>query len=920
MVNKKVIFAILAFVLVIVMVVAYWSFVKPPKAISAALKAISPKSALIIEIKNYPNWRKKLDQKTLFWPELIQGETFKTLNQKLLQADSLINSQSELKLMLSKKPLLISLNLIGKNQIEPLYVVETDLNTSEDAMLEHLTQSVNGKAQVAHKAYQGTEIYSLTWTGQNQNVWSYAFYKGLFLASPSVLLVEEAIRQIDLSQSILDDKAFVRVQSSAGEQTDMNLYVQYASFSRIFGQYIRPEWRAAFKNFEQLGRWTEFDVETEPSALVLNGFTSASDSSGHFLSIFKNQKSGKSHLDEILPTQTAMIWSCYLSDYTDFETRYVDYLKQNNTFETYEQWFYSFENTYQISLEKVFREVVENEIALVYSSIAPEDLSQNTFFVVQTTGQSQTLDAFEPMFAAMAKQKGVDPTALSVDYAVKDGKNIKIYSFPKSNLASAWMGRIYEHAQTNYFTFINDYMVFGNSLKDLKNFLDQNERKNVLENDSYFADLQSEYIQDHNLCLYANVNLSKPLIEYGLVPEISKYVISDFDQIKKFQALVFQMNYNEDLLYTNMVLKYNPVVKERPRALWESKLDTLLSIKPKIVTNHLTQEKEIMVQDINHTLYLINKSGKILWRQPIGQKIESDIVQIDLFKNEKFQYVFNTKDRIFVLDRNGNNVEHFPISLRANATAGVSVFDYDGSRDYRFFIPCKDRKIYAYDSQGNVLPGWAFGVTEAEVSMPVQYFRVIDSDYILFADKNRVYMVNRKGEEKIKLDHPVQKSINNAFYLVQFNQTNYFASTKPNGELFLIDVQGHVLSKDGIDADANHYITIADINQNQVPDVIYTNENALTIWYDFNKSKTIEVEGQLSPPVTFAFSANNYKIGLTDYEHNDLYLFDADGSMYKDFPLKGATLFSITLLNNPTDPFNLIAGSRDGFIFNYQIP
>ena len=80
-----------------------------------------------------------------------------------------------------------------------------------------------------------------------------------------------------------------------------------------------------------------------------------------------------------------------------------------------------------------------------------------------------------------------------------------IYSFPKSDLAEQWLGEVFTHAKSNYFTFIDDYLVFGNSIKDIKRFIDENERKSVLENDTYFKQLQSEISSESNLYFYVKI-------------------------------------------------------------------------------------------------------------------------------------------------------------------------------------------------------------------------------------------------------------------------------------------------------------------------------------------------------------------------------------------------------------------------------
>jgi uncharacterized protein YjiK len=122
----------------------------------------------------------------------------------------------------------------------------------------------------------------------------------------------------------------------------------------------------------------------------------------------------------------------------------------------------------------------------------------------------------------------------------------------------------------------------------------------------------------------------------------------------------------------------------------------------------LTNDREIVFQDEQHNLVQVSSSGRIRWSIPVSGPVLSDIHQIDFFKNGRFQYLFNTAGKIFLIDRNGNNVQGFPITLASPATNGVSVFDYDKNRNYRYFVACEDRKIHAFDHAGKPINGWKF--------------------------------------------------------------------------------------------------------------------------------------------------------------------------------------------------------------------
>jgi hypothetical protein len=131
---------------------------------------------------------------------------------------------------------------------------------------------------------------------------------------------------------------------------------------------------------------------------------------------------------------------------------------------------------------------------------------------------------------------------------------------------------------------------------------------------------------------------------------------------------------------------------------WESLLDTAISFKPQLVQNHSTGETDIFVQDMANNAYLLNNVGRILWKVNLPEPIIGPVYQIDIYRNGKLQMLFNTKNRLYVIDRLGNFVDNFPITLKSPAVGGLALFDYDNNKQYRIMIACEDRKVYAFIS------------------------------------------------------------------------------------------------------------------------------------------------------------------------------------------------------------------------------
>ena len=132
-----------------------------------------------------------------------------------------------------------------------------------------------------------------------------------------------------------------------------------------------------------------------------------------------------------------------------------------------------------------------------------------------------------------------------------------------------------------------------------------------------------------------------------------------------------QFGLEKDLFFTNFYLNYNPALMKKTKSAWELQLDTLVNMKPYIVLNHYTGNKEVLVQDAADNLMLFGTNGKILWKRHLPEKILGQVHQIDFYKNNKLQLLFNTRGYIFLIDRNGKDVENYPIKFKSPATNGL---------------------------------------------------------------------------------------------------------------------------------------------------------------------------------------------------------------------------------------------------------
>jgi hypothetical protein len=304
-------------------------------------------------------------------------------------------------------------------------------------------------------------------------------------------------------------------------------------------------------------------------------------------------------------------------------------------------------------------------------------------------------------------------------------------------------------------------------------------------------------------------------------------------------------------------------------------------------------------------------------------QIMSEIFQVDYYKNGKLQYLFNTGKRIYLLDRNGNSVEKFPVELRSPATAGISVFDYDKDGTIRICVPCEDKKIYMYDKDGKIIPGWQAERTDNEVLQPVQLFRAGSKDYIVAIDKYKFYILDRKGKNRVPVKKFFQVSSNNCFYLdvSKGESLARIVTTDTTGSIMRVYFTGKVEKILERNIDADHFFVFADLDGDQKGEYLTASGKSLQVLSpELKESFEIEFNDVISyRPVIYKFSVRDNKIGIVIRNRGNIYLYNNNGALYKGFPLLGSAPFSISSFPELSGRFNMIVGAKNNFLYNYSV-
>lgn len=237
-------------------------------------------------------------------------------------------------------------------------------------------------------------------------------------------------------------------------------------------------------------------------------------------------------------------------------------------------------------------------------------------------------------------------------------------------------------------------------------------------------------------------------------------------------------------------------VEETPQSnyLWSATLESPIARGPFFIYNHSNGANEVVVQDDQNTLYWIAENGEIRWKASLEGPIIGNVSQVDLFMNKKLQLAFTTANQLHVYDRLGRTVEEFPVRLPKPTTVGLSVMDYEKSRNYRLLVPCGN-SIYNFNGQGKEVQGWTKNCgIESPISQGVLHYARNGKDYLITGTQDgHALVLNRKGDIRIRLNSTATGA---AWELNKGTQVPSLYKATAGGRLATLDFNGVLDSLD----------------------------------------------------------------------------------------------------------------------------
>jgi hypothetical protein len=879
-----------------------------------AFKSVPQKSPLIIEFKDQEGFFKAFKGENQLFAEMKAIPAFDNLLSKVTRFRDFVEGHSGIADLLRSKSIIVSVNPSGKNQLASLFLVQLNNSGESGSAVDVVSRELGAQYTIQRKSYDNTSIVNAK---SPELSFYFACVNDIFMVSEDFILVEEAIRQSN-STNLLNNREFTDVYKTIEENALANIFINHQTISQILARLVTPEIRKTLTSLNSYSNWSELDLMATPKSLDFSGYSVTKDSTDSYLDIFRNQDPQKLTIDKAVPVNSSFFVALNLKSTKQYIDQYETYLRTKGNFYARETNLIEFKKKTNTDLERFVKDMVGAQVAGVYTNINKSNPYQNRFFIAELTAPAEAKEKLKKAFAEFRKSGKTGDEPMLTEYS-NGKKSMDIVHLPMGNMAENLFGRAFSGINSQFYTIYENYLICGDNLPGMKNYLQSLISGKTLNNDSIFQLNNRESQPKPNFYLYAKVPKVFHLKDALLKPEIGAEVTKSEDVIRKFSTFTWQFSVAGKMIKNQVSLKYDPTIKEEPQAIWQLKMDGKLAQKPVLVLNHKDlPNREVIVCDDQNNVSLINKEGMALWTISIPGEIVSDIHQIDLFHNNKYQYMFNTKTQLFCIDRMGNKVGKFPVTLKSMASNGVSIVEYGNNREYRFVIAGEDRKIYLFDLFGKLIPKWNFEGTESDVTQPVQHYDINGKDFLVVYDRQNIYFLDRQGKKRDGQPESFVRSSNPVYFAQDGNAR--LISTDQSGRIHIVDFSGQAEVKDLGKFGPAHRFVAKDLDGNGSPEYIFADGKKLTVFSTEGKKIGEHTFADvISETPVICPMGGNMKIGVVIKGENKVYLLDKNGSVMKGLPLEGDTSFTFGKFNDANSWYNLVVGAQGNMLVNYRI-
>lgn len=866
-----------------------------------SLNLISPDAVFVFETEQADQtWNELVNQPV--WEIISQLPAFSKISTQLISLDSLTGANGEISRILRGKQVTISYHATGIDSFELLFSVNFGATTPQD-FLEKIKSQVPKDIRIQSRKYSDLDVLEFFGPDNNRK-WSLTILGNVLLASSSSFIVEEAIRlYISEDQNSLATRLGENLEAGSGLG---RLLISAKGISKLLEGISADRENSAVKELSLNETILSLELSFDENQLTFKGPAILSNEINFTPSVRANFP----EMQKLISNRTQSLTQINLDGI--FESQKL----QNPAF------IPKSTISGEIQTRLTDRGFLDNFSGELYF-LELENLGnqlQNQVLLARTVDPAQT-------FAFLKEFRNGTDSDQSDFY-----RDSEILFFPEEEFPAHLFGGKFIGFPQTHISLIGEVLILSNSAPGMKMILDDFAQGNTW---SKAPESATETKSINPASGYSKTFFFEKIWakwEEKSNPSWSPFIQKYASVFQSFPYLTLRINQIGGKPEASLSIPYfsdekKVVNDQKGLILTPSQTISLpekITYGPKSILNFSDKSEDLVLQDANHILYLVNSAGETVYTQKLSGPIVSDAFQIDYLKNGKLQLLIATADRLYAIDRLGNSLPGFPVSLKNEKITHLNLVDYDNSREYRYFLSTESGNLWLLDRNGKDLDGWnPMKLSEKSVLSPTHIRVPGKGDFMVTqTEKGKMYFFNRRGEKQNGSPLDLGKEYNRPVKITSGTGGNSLriSAISESGELIHASFGGEITYRNQLvkaERD-NTFDLISDQAGNSL----------LILSKQFSKTVILnEGEKELfSLPLTgenvwfgyFDFGADRKILAVSDAEQGFGYLYDLKGTMLTTTPLESEGPIQITHL--PAKSQYIIRTVQGNRILEYLMP
>lgn len=536
-------FLIIVLLVIALFIAVYFLFLKPEKK---PIFRYAPEDAFLMVYTDDFKESWEGFRKSDTW-EIIQQQQFLDSSLKKINSfDSTLRNNKFINKIAKNHSLLISMHPMKKEGLKPVFYLDlmefSKLRFSFDLLEKRLFK--DSDYNMNKTKIKGEPVYELT---KEDKRYFLAFRDNVLFMSSSRKLVKEVLKGKE--NQWVKKKAFKNLDEKYRKRGDIQLYANFSGINSVLKtQKLKPENYQLWVNPLQ---FAVYNIEFSKDVIHLKGGISAKPKSNGYLNAFADIDIGSSDAYKVISEDIATYISFTFEDFSSFNSNFKQQLAAINSksYSDYIKYSGQIEDKFDISIQDHIFNWIDDE--LVLGKLRPKIGASEVSDLFAAIRASNTKTAEEMLTMITDKVSEKSPLKFRTrTYGEYEIKYLDLKGFFK-----LFAGNLFEKLDRPYYTIIDDYVVFSNSVNNLITLIDHYKNKKTLEYEEAFDKVYENFDNNGNVQLYLNSKELYEAVYYHTDAYTQNFLEENRNLLMRIAAIGIQVKPTEETYDSELRIK-----------------------------------------------------------------------------------------------------------------------------------------------------------------------------------------------------------------------------------------------------------------------------------------------------------------------------------------------------------------------------